>query len=427
MNRVFQLATAFLVATCGAANAQKLTIWHDKGDDGLALIQDLSAQFAKTHPGVTVTSVSMPTDQWFSKSIAALNTASGPDILFNDNPRFVTVQQATGKLCDVKEVINKIPSADRAFLNDSDIAAGVINGSPVMVPFQRVIAGWGVRKSWLEKVGETFPRTWTDVLRVARKFQDQDPDGNGRNDTFGLALQGGGAASLIDSGIKMFTVGGNRAPFDLVDDNNKIVLTDPRVSVPLNEYLKVYTDYKLVSPETINHGFSEMYQLIEGGRVGMFRAGNWNVAKWDREAIKGDFIVGPMPSFSPNTEGAMLISSIRGMAVPCNGKNVELAKEFVATLLSKEAQQASLNRMGGVVRSDLDASGVTPSLRPYVDGSYKLQTDNFMAARVSWYADLQQSYYKALVARLNDPSQDFDTWLKGVAADLQTKVDQFKK
>lgn len=421
------LAVMLLAATSGAATAQKLVVWHDKGEDGIKLVQDLSNEFAKTHPGVTVSSVSMPTDQWFSKSIAALNTASGPDILFNDNMRFVTVQQATNKLCDLKDVLGTVPAADKAFLSEGDIASGTVGGQLVMVPFQRVINAWGVRKSWLEKVGEKLPLTWEDTLRVARKFQEMDPDGNGRNDTFGMALQGGGSGSLIGAGTQLFTLGGDRMTFGFVDDNGKVTLKDPKVATPLREYLKVYTDYKLVSPDTINHGFTDMYQLIEGGRVGMFRVGNWNVGKWDREALKGDYIVGPFPSFVPGVEGAMVVGSTRGMGVPCNGKNVALAKEFTALLLTKTAQQASLDRMGGVVRTGLDMSQITPGLRAFVDGSVPMQVDPFQAARLSWYPELQEEYYKLLVARLNNPSQDFDAWLAGASDALQAKADQLRK
>ena len=56
-----------------------------------------------------------------------------------------------------------------------DMAAATYEGPGLMIPFQRVIVGWGVRKSWLDKVGEPAPKNWEDVLRVARKFQDTEP------------------------------------------------------------------------------------------------------------------------------------------------------------------------------------------------------------------------------------------------------------
>lgn len=417
---------AALALASGAASAQELTIWHDKGDDGLALVAELSKQFEATHPGVTVKSVSMPTDQWFSKSIAALNTSTGPDLLFNDNGRIATVQQSTGKLCDLTDVVANLPEGDRAQLNDGDIAAATLGGKVIMMPFQRVITGWGARKSWLDKVGETFPLTWEDTLRVAKKFQTMDPDGNGKDDTYGMALQGGNAGSMIGAGTKLFAMGGNRAPHDLMTPEGKITIADAQVAKPTEEYVKVYTDYGLVSPDTINHTFTDMYQLIEGGRVGLFRVGNWNVGKWDREALKGDYVVGPFPSFDEGTKGAMLVGTVRGMAVVCDGDHADLAKEFATMIVGHDAQQASLDKMGGTVRGDLDISGVTPGLKPFVDGSYPLQTDDFMSSVYPWYLQLVDAYYAELSNAIANPPSDWDAWIKATADKLQAKADELK-
>ena len=57
----------------------------------------------------------------------------------------------------------------------------------------------------------------------------------------------------------------------------------------------------------------------------------------------------------------MVVGSVRGMAVPENAKNKDAAKEFVKFIVSKHAQQISLNNMGGVVSGDLDTAAVTPA------------------------------------------------------------------
>ncbi|MEO1225876.1 MAG: ABC transporter substrate-binding protein, partial [Pseudomonadota bacterium] len=126
-----------------AATAQELVIWHDKGDDGLAMIEEMSALFEAQHPGVTVTSLSYPTEQWFNRSIAGLNTNTGPDILFNDNNRIATIQQSTGRLCSVADLVDALPEGDRAYITDGDIAASTLEGDIIMMPFQRVVIGWG--------------------------------------------------------------------------------------------------------------------------------------------------------------------------------------------------------------------------------------------------------------------------------------------
>lgn len=55
------LALALFAAT--PLTAQQLEVWHDLGDNGIAWFEDLSAAFAAEHPGVTVRSLSFPTDQ----------------------------------------------------------------------------------------------------------------------------------------------------------------------------------------------------------------------------------------------------------------------------------------------------------------------------------------------------------------------------
>ena len=413
-------AVALALGGAGPASALELVIWHDKGDDGLAMVAQMSELYRKTHPDVTVRSLSFPTEQWFSKSIAALNTNTAPDILFNDNSRIATVQSATRKLAPMDAVLSSMPAEDRRVLTDGDVAAASLDGHAIMMPFQRVITGWGVRKSWMQKANETFPITWEDTLRVARKLQAQEAK------TYGIALQAGNAGSLLGGGIELFVLGSG-APHPIIDETAEVVIDRPEVARPTIEYLKLYTEYKLVAPDTVNHTFTDMYQMIEGSRAGMFRVGNWNVKKWDNEAIKGDYQVGPYPSFAGSEPGRMVVGSIRGMAVPAAGRNRDAAIEFVKFIVSQQAQQASLDNMGGVVRSDLDTSKVTPSLRPFLAPETKLQTDDFMSARFPWYEKLRDAYYKELIGAIGNPPANWDTWIKATATKLRAEVAQLNK
>jgi multiple sugar transport system substrate-binding protein len=417
-------AILFSLLSATALRAQEIMIWHDKGEDGLKMIEQMAELYKKEHPGVTVKSLSMPTEQWFSRSIAALNTNTAPDILFNDNARIVQIQQSTGKLSDLKPQADQLPADDKKFITPGDWAASTFKDRVIQIPFQRTITGLGVRKSWLAKVGEEPPKTWDDLVRIGKKFQDDDPDGNGKKDTFGVAMQAGDAPSITGGGINLL-VYGNGLPHPLVNENGEIVIDRPDVAKAVTEYVKLFTDYKLVSPETVNHTFTDMYQLIEGGRVGMFRVGNWNVGKWDKQPPAGDYVVGPYPSFGSGP-GAMVVGSVRGMAVPENAKNKDAAKQFVAFIVSKQAQQLSLNNMGGVVRSDLDTSSLTPGLKPFLASDVKLQTDDFMSSAFPWYLKLQESYYKLLIEAINNPPKDMDAWVKTTADKLRQELASLK-
>lgn len=45
-----------------------------------------------------------------------------------------------------------------------------------------------VRKDWLKKLGLSMPKTTADLMKVAKAFTDDDPDGDGKKDTYGIAI-----------------------------------------------------------------------------------------------------------------------------------------------------------------------------------------------------------------------------------------------
>ncbi len=49
-------------------------------------------------------------------------------------------------------------------------------------------AGVSIRKDWLQKVGLENPKTIDEFYNVLKAFKEQDPDGNGQNDTYGMII-----------------------------------------------------------------------------------------------------------------------------------------------------------------------------------------------------------------------------------------------
>jgi ABC-type glycerol-3-phosphate transport system substrate-binding protein len=417
--RWMALAIVGVLMAAAPSRAQQLIVWHDKGDDGVRMIQQMGELYAKDHPGITFRSVSMPTDQWLSRSIAALNTNTAPDVLFNDGFLLVRVQQQTRKLSDLAPQLAQLPADDRKFLSADDVATATYGGQVLFIPMQRLIVGWGVRKSWLANIGETFPKTWQDALRIAHKMQDSDPSGSGRKTIYGMAMMGGNPTFLLDAGVTMLTYG-NGIKHAIVDDDGNIVIDRPENARVVIEYLKLYTEYKVISPDTINQLSTDMYQLIEGERVGQFRVGNWNVAKWDKTPPAGDYVIGPFPAIGGGTS-SYVVPADRGMAVPVNSPHPEAAKDFVKFLASKGAQQISLQNMGGTVRSDLDTTNITPGLRPFVAADTRLQVADNAITTFPWFAKLHDDYYKLLVAAISDPPADWDAWIKQTADKLRAE------
>lgn len=405
------------------ANAQELVVWHDLGDNGIKWFQALSAEFAKTKPGVTVKSINYPTDQWFGRSISALNTNTAPDLIYNNYERVIRVEDQTKKMMDLRSTLASV--SDKGFLSEDDLRVATHNNKMIILPVQRVQMAFGVRKSWLDKVGEKFPNTWADVQRVAVKFRDNDPDGDGKANTFGMALEAAKPRDLIHM-LDLFMFGSGLR-HTLIDPQGKIVVDEPAHAKVLEEFMRTYTDYKYVAPDTINHSFGEMYQFIEGGKGGMFRVGDWNVKKWDTPAVlNGDFLVGPWPSFD-GRKNAVVIGGMRGIGVPENSPNKALAIEFAKFMLTKQAQQASLDNVGAAVRKDLDASNLSPRQKLFASPTWNLAAYDFPEAVHDFYPELEAAYHRKLMAAISKPPANWKTFISETAGEMRELASKLAK
>ncbi|MDF2937556.1 MAG: family 1 extracellular solute-binding protein [Paenibacillaceae bacterium] len=56
--------------------------------------------------------------------------------------------------------------------------------------------GLFIRTDWLKKLGLDIPRTTEELYQAAKAFTELDPDGNGKRDTYGIALSGSPGAII---------------------------------------------------------------------------------------------------------------------------------------------------------------------------------------------------------------------------------------
>jgi len=392
-----------------AQSAAQLVVWHDLGDNGTKWFTEVSSAFAENHPGVSIRAISYPTDQWFGRVIGAINTDTAPDLIFNNYERVIRIADQTGKVTDLRATLAGV--AEKSFLSPDDLRVATYRDRMIILPIQRVQMGFGARKSWLDKAGEKFPATWDDAKRAAEKFQAADPA------TFGFALEAAHPRDLIHM-LDLFIFGTGLRNTLLAPDG-AITVDEPQHAQVLEQFLRIFTSYKLVPPDTINYSFNEMYQVIEGGRAGMFRVGDWNVAKWTAQAIKGDFVVGPWPAFFPDKQNAVVIGGMRGIAVPENAPHKELSLEVAAFLLGKQAQQASLKLVGSAVRSDLDTTGLPEESKKFVAHPWPLNAYDFPESIHPWYPELEAGYHRKLLGAIASPPSDYGAFIRQTAQEMR--------
>ena len=87
---------------------------------------------------------------------------------------------------------------------DAALAQCTFDGKLMAIPICNTSPGenapmlW-LRTDWMEKLGLEDPQNWDDLYNIIKAFVEQDPDGNGQNDTIGLTF----TKNLWDSNFQM--------------------------------------------------------------------------------------------------------------------------------------------------------------------------------------------------------------------------------
>lgn len=103
-----------------------------------------------------------------------------------------------------------------------------------------------IRKDWLENLGLEAPQTTEDLMEVARAFTEDDPDGNGADDTYGIIIPAWGA------GI------GTGSPYDAIE---------------------------------VWHGAGNVWNEVDGELVPAFESDEWMQAlEYERELVQNGYV-----------------------------------------------------------------------------------------------------------------------------------------
>ncbi|MZQ81336.1 extracellular solute-binding protein [Paenibacillus sp. 5J-6] len=154
------------------------------------------------------------------ESVQKLNIlfASGnaPDVIeeFDANFRDQLVQQK--QIMPVDELIQKYSTTYKDLMQKyPELKKASTKSDGKQYEFGRVqkLTGFQalfIREDWLKKLGLKEPETVEDLFKVAQAFTENDPDGNGQKDTYGIALSGetGGSISTMFQDVSWVVEGG---------------------------------------------------------------------------------------------------------------------------------------------------------------------------------------------------------------------------
>ncbi|MFH7042195.1 sugar ABC transporter substrate-binding protein [Paucibacter sp. JuS9] len=413
------LACSILLLAGEAALAQgTVKVWTRSWADGRKTYDTIAAAFtAKT--GIKVEYFNATTD--FEQRVS--RAAAGgelPDLIINDSGSTGQfVQMGLLDPLDRAQVPGGADLHERAW----DAAKG-FDGRYYGVPTSAQAHVLFIRKDWLAKVKLPVPRTWAELEAIARAFTTQDPDGNGRADTYGFALPGsaqrGYTAWFMSSYVWQ---AGGEFVHKVKPGQFKGAADQPAAQAAVAFMRRLHCELKVTQPGAMTAPTTETNKAFISGQVGMYFSGPYHISLFDREPGRERIEVVAAPA---GPGGQAVLAGGELAYFPKAGKNKAGAMKFVEFLISREGQSLGMKATSGglaVVRlpvnRKVDAAAVHKDPRWLTVAQEYAEHGRQQPAIPNW-TRMQQLIAEGLNATLSRCGSDIGAELKK----LNGRIDQ---
>ncbi|GLX67226.1 extracellular solute-binding protein [Paenibacillus glycanilyticus] len=216
-----------------------------------------------------------------TESKQKLNTlfasGSAPDLIFEFDPNIKNPLYDQKQLMPLDDMINQYSTTYKKLLEDNPILKQVSTKSDgkiyefgklnEAIP-QFIIV---IRQDWLDKLHLTMPKTTEEMYQVAKAFTEQDPDGNGKKDTYGLNM-GPGLGDIF---------GGINLSNSYTDENGKLVRTWDNFEEYIDFAKRLYDGGMIDKDYITDNNGAKANQDFLNGKTGMFLVQS-NYSFWNK-------------------------------------------------------------------------------------------------------------------------------------------------
>jgi putative aldouronate transport system substrate-binding protein len=133
-----------------------------------------------------------------------------------------------------------------------------------------------IRADWLKKLGLEPPKTMDDLLKISEAFTTRDPDGNRKDDTYGLAITKDLYSGCM--GLEGFFAGYHAYPnFWQENSDGKLAYgsVQPQMKIALQKLADMYKAGQIDKEFGVKDG-GKVAETIAAGRVGIDFGEQWN-------------------------------------------------------------------------------------------------------------------------------------------------------
>lgn len=207
-----------------------------------------------------------------------------------------------GLIAPVDELYKAMPNRTKIQYDEDSRAFTTVNGKSYGLASPGSIAkneGILIRKDWLDKLGLKVPTTTDEYLAVMKAFTFKDPDGNGKDDTYGYGAFveinnfEEGLGRRFDPFMGAFGVAGT---WNMTKANAGLNVRKTEYFDALS-YVKKMIDEKVIDPNWMSYKKDDFRAAWKQGRFGIMReqnaafAAEANYAPFDKNFPAGEWIV----------------------------------------------------------------------------------------------------------------------------------------
>ncbi|MDF2936196.1 MAG: hypothetical protein K0Q90_1569 [Paenibacillaceae bacterium] len=230
--------------------------------------------------------IPVPRNEAQTKLNTLIASGSAPDLIWEYDRSYIAQLANQGAIQPIDSYIEKYSTTFKNYLKQHPELKSYLtfDGKMYAVASARGVEsianhGMWIRQDWLDKLNLKAPTTVEELIDVARKFRDGDPDGNGRKDTVPIALHGnsnGIIRALFSTNENQWYLEGGKLQFGRTLDR----YTDSLA------FQKQLFDEGLIDKEYItDKNFQRSGQFLKTGQSGIYFA-SYNIEPDFRELKK---------------------------------------------------------------------------------------------------------------------------------------------
>ncbi|WP_191013361.1 extracellular solute-binding protein [Treponema zioleckii] len=331
----------------------------------------------------------------------AAKTNSLPDIFRTSHSLMVELAKQN-KIACIDKIYPLMPIRSRDIHTPEAIKASQIDGLSFALAYPTSNTniprneGVLIRKDWLQNLQLEVPRTTDEFFDVMVAFTKEDPDGNGKADTYGFG-------AFLERNAQEDGLGKRFAPFfgafgvvgtlNYAPDNPHLNIRDPRFYLALEYVKKMYTA-RIIDPDFLGYHKDDFRRAWKNGRFGIMREQfaayslKSNYTPFDEKFPNGEWIVID-PPVGPRGESSVGLSTQAWNYLSISRRSVEQGKlPVIANLLEWLYTSASENLLYGQLGLNYiyDTNGKISDKTPIPELSYT-SVESAPLLQMSWLVE----------------------------------------